>query len=280
MTRTFIAAYDGSPAARAAVDCAIELARLEDAEVLAVHAGPAEQAAALLGELDPRLERRVLAEGAPVATLARLARDERAALLAMGTTHRGRFGRVVPGSVPAGLLQGGAPCPVLVAPAGRSLGALGTIAVAWDEGAQAERALEEAARLARAAAARLVLVAAHEPVAYAGPAVLGARDLETLVRGDLEERAERRAAQVEGVATEALVVRGGAGRAIAAVAEGADLLVTGSRGHGALRSVVTGSVSRHLVDAAGCPVLVVPRSRRAAGEPRFDAMTAAATGWP
>ncbi len=38
-----------------------------------------------------------------------------------------------------------------------------------------------------------------------------------------------------------------------------DLLVCGSRGYGPLRGVVFGSVSRRLLDAARCPVLVVPR---------------------
>ena len=37
------------------------------------------------------------------------------------------------------------------------------------------------------------------------------------------------------------------------------LLVCGSRGYGPLRSVLLGGVSRRLVDAAHCPVLVLPR---------------------
>jgi len=38
----------------------------------------------------------------------------------------------------------------------------------------------------------------------------------------------------------------------------ADLLVCGSRGYGALRSVALGSVTRALVNEAACPVLVIP----------------------
>ena len=45
------------------------------------------------------------------------------------------------------------------------------------------------------------------------------------------------------------------------------LIVCGSRGYGPLRSVLLGGVSRRLVDAAQCPVLVLPRE---AGRPLQD----------
>jgi nucleotide-binding universal stress UspA family protein len=38
-----------------------------------------------------------------------------------------------------------------------------------------------------------------------------------------------------------------------------DLIVTGSRPAGPARATLLGSVSRHLVRKAGCPVVVVPR---------------------
>ena len=46
-------------------------------------------------------------------------------------------------------------------------------------------------------------------------------------------------------------------RALLTAAEGADLLVVGSRGHGELSSVLLGSVGLHCVTHAPCPVVVV-----------------------
>ena len=51
-------------------------------------------------------------------------------------------------------------------------------------------------------------------------------------------------------------------RALLEVAEGADLLVVGSRGHSELSGLVLGSVGLHCVTHARCPVVVV-RSRTA-----------------
>lgn len=66
--------------------------------------------------------------------------------------------------------------------------------------------------------------------------------------------------QSQGVKATALLVQGPIIEKVQAEADGlgADLLVIGSHGHGALYHLVLGSVSNALVAAAECPVVVVP----------------------
>ncbi len=54
-----------------------------------------------------------------------------------------------------------------------------------------------------------------------------------------------------------VVVQGPPALALLEAAEGAELLVVGSRGHGAFTGMLLGSVSEHLVAHAPCPVVVV-----------------------
>ena len=57
---------------------------------------------------------------------------------------------------------------------------------------------------------------------------------------------------------ECTVVEAPAGHAIIDNARDAEMIVVGRRGLGAVRSLVLGSVSGHVVQHATCPVLVVP----------------------
>jgi nucleotide-binding universal stress UspA family protein len=57
-------------------------------------------------------------------------------------------------------------------------------------------------------------------------------------------------------------VEGPAGDVLVRAAEGAELLVVGGRGRGALRGMLLGSVALHCVLHAPCPVLVLRPSDR------------------
>ena len=71
---------------------------------------------------------------------------------------------------------------------------------------------------------------------------------------------------VEAVATTAIatdavvrrVIQGHPVQVLLDMAEGADLLVVGSRGHGSFAGLLLGSVSQHCVQHAPSPVVVVP----------------------
>lgn len=67
-----------------------------------------------------------------------------------------------------------------------------------------------------------------------------------------------KASAQEDVATTWEAIEGNPARALLAASDDADLLVVGSRGHGAFVRALLGSVSHQVVAHAGCPVVVVP----------------------
>jgi nucleotide-binding universal stress UspA family protein len=68
---------------------------------------------------------------------------------------------------------------------------------------------------------------------------------------------------LRGIKVTSLLVQGYAVEKILKEADqlGADLIVMGSHGHGALRNLLVGSVANGVLGKAKCPVLVVPQSR-------------------
>lgn len=83
-------------------------------------------------------------------------------------------------------------------------------------------------------------------------------DIEMLQR-DGERLLDAAIAEVdaEGVDVERASVEGSPASALVEAAEGADLLVVGSRGHGGFVGLLLGSVSQQVAHHAPCPVVIV-----------------------
>jgi nucleotide-binding universal stress UspA family protein len=199
-------------------------------------------------------------------------------VLACGTRGRGAFARALLGSTSFRLLHH-TEVPLLIVPDGG--GTLGGPAVAAYDGSQgATRAIEAVGRLL--SGRPTVVVHAWEPVFHRSLAVraLAAAPVDDLhaTISDLHEEFARRAAATtqDGVAAaraagldavgETVESDEGAWRAVAAAARAhrASVIATGTRGLGAARSALLGSVSSGLIQNAELPILVVPDEPAAA----------------
>jgi nucleotide-binding universal stress UspA family protein len=136
------------------------------------------------------------------------------------------------------------------------------IVVGTDGSPHAERALEFAAEEARRRDAIVHVVTAwHVPAAVYRPGFA------PMVNPSLEESAQEAAEDVAGRAAKNLRARGleaetsvchaQAADALVQQAEGADLLVVGSRGHGGFSGLLLGSVGQQCAQHAPCPTVIV-----------------------
>jgi nucleotide-binding universal stress UspA family protein len=231
----------------------------------------------------PRLQTRAIPELSPARGIQAIAANERAALIVIGSSHRGSTGRVVAGTTAERLLHG-APCPVAVAPLGYAEGGaeIATIAVGYDGTPESEAALAAGVVLARSLGARLRVIEVLDVMWMGTPALMSGPGYVTQP-DDLEERARRhvrdKVAELPGdIAAEPQVLVGSPEPELAQQSEHADLFVVGSRGYGPHRAVLLGSVSGRLARDAACPVIVVPRGVAAPLEELFPAVSETSTG--
>ena len=155
----------------------------------------------------------------------------------------------------------------------------GPVIIGFDGSPSAEHALRQAAALLSVREALVVTVweagvayaTLDSPAMQATPMDLGAAAMadQAMLEG-VRQTAERGARiareagfEVEG---EGLVVNGEESTATALVRLAAEreasVVVVGSHGHGRLDRFLMGSTSQHVVEHAGCPVLVVRTSER------------------
>ena len=126
----------------------------------------------------------------------------------------------------------------------------------------AEVALEHAAEEAalRGAALRIISVWEVFPRAEGGPNPVPEvlENLQRLAEGIVADAVTRAKELQPDVPSEGVVLFGKPQDVLVEEAKDAVLVVVGRRGHGGLASLLLGSVSRHVVHHASCPVLVVP----------------------
>ena len=133
-----------------------------------------------------------------------------------------------------------------------------SILVAWDGSEHAKRALGEAVDLARTQAATLTLLTVAAPL-HAWPGYVPPISEDDLVSGAEEILAEGEALVPEDIPVSGRAAAGHPGTELvkSAAAGDHDLIVMGSRGRGAVRSAVLGSVSHFVLNHTTLPVLVI-----------------------
>jgi len=186
-------------------------------------------------------------------------------LVVVGSTHRGKVGRVLAGTTADALLHGG-PCAVAVAPLGYRDrgGGLRRIGVGFDGTDASRHALAAAHAIAADRGAELVVLRVYSAI----PAMVVGDETAAAYAFAADPEEPQRAAQagldaaIAGLGGD-VPVRGelmeGDPRAVLAERSAdLDLLVVGSKGHGTLGRVLLGSVSHYLMHESAAPVLAVP----------------------
>ena len=189
-----------------------------------------------------------------------------AGLGVVGATSRGAVGRALIGSTADRVIHN-ARCPVAVVPHGYDGGELRSVGVAYTP-ADGEEALRSGVVLAHASGATLrVITVLHEEIGTLGSNREGMRAMQQLP----EERASQHHAAARAAVDAALaeagaqvdseveLVYGEPAESLLGFTATLDLLVMGSRARAPRRAVMLGSVSRSVIAASKCPVVVLPR---------------------
>lgn len=192
-----------------------------------------------------------------------LAEEVGADLLVVGSSRRGRARRVIIGDDARAALSR-SPCAVAIAPAryGQREVRLRKVGVGYDGSPESRHAVEVARQLAGGFHSRLsVFEAVFVPTSYyTGAGFPALPDTEEMLRA-----ARDRIIRL-GVDIEPHPVYGRPAEELALYSASIDMLVIGSRSYGPLGRLVHGSTAMTLAQTVRCPLLVLTRGARAAGE--------------
>lgn len=273
--RRVVVGHDGSPESFVALDEAVAHARSLDVPLLVVNAvEPMAYAPGFVDDLMPaarasvedamRVARATMSEqlvdrhiGVGSARDVLLGVATADDLLVLGSRGHGPAGRLLLGSTSTSVAAH-APCPVLVVPGAGT--PEGPVVVGLDGSTASVRVLRAARDEAARLGAPLTVVGAVPPLPSPVSDTRAVHEYES-------GRAQQARAQLAGLLEEAdleslpsvdvRVEADVAADVLARHARGARMLVVGSRGHGMLRTLLLGSVSRAVLHHARCPVLVV-----------------------
>ena len=296
MTPAVLVAWDPTAADRSAIGFGQRLARQLGARLTVVGVQPAESLAggddddapaaerafaALSSALGREADVRLLRAPSAAAGLQQLIAAELPLLVVLGSAHGAPLGRVTLGATAERVLHGAASA-VAIVPHGADARPPGPVTVGLLPTADGRRALGLAARLARAAGARLQVLtilrrspALAEAQALAAALAPGAAATADPGRGPADVLRAAIDAAVRAVAphtlVDARVLVGDPVDALLRASADAGLLVLGSRAYGPPEVVLPGGAARRVLDGARCPVVLTPR----AGDPVVTAAEAA-----
>jgi nucleotide-binding universal stress UspA family protein len=260
-----VVGFDGEGGGRDALELARVLSSVRDSRCIVAlpETDFAEEARGLLG--DPGAEVTAIGVLSPARMLVQLAERERAGTLVVGASRASRFQRVALGDTAEQVLAH-APCEAVIAPrdyaAERHRG-LAKIAVAVDGTPESKVALTRAEDLARQAAATIEILVADDPVVssfeaeFPADAPSSLADVLEAAVGSVDPALAPTGKKVDTGWHQ--IVRTIAAALVGACDPDVDLLVMGSRRP--LAHFLGGSVTKHVIGEAPCPVLVVPHTR-------------------
>lgn len=288
MTPPILVAFSPESADRGPVNFAVAASRFTSSPLVVVAVGgDAGALASLESELSAggvTATMRVEEHGSPAHALAAAVQELSPGLVVVGSTHRGKLGRVLRGSTADHLMKD-SPCPVAVVPCGHEVHAdrVRAVGAAFVPTAEGREALQAAAVLARSAGARLeaVMVLSPKHAAEQSHGMMAQAHHDRNAAEDITARdhlgaqdalREALAATAEDLAVEPDVLFQESADGLIAASERLDLLVMGSAAHGPAGAVALGGVTKQVTASAGCPVLVLPRG----GAAQIEALVPAA----